>query len=123
MKGETRLAPPNSIILVMDPKSGVVPEAMQGIVASTSSCAAVGTLAEMDGETTIRLRTGTNEAVAQPGTLVFDEEIAVSSGRMAVCTSRLETVLEIAVLGDRPRVRIWVNDPTEPSLIDIVVDG
>jgi hypothetical protein len=108
----------------MDPKSGDVPESMgPSLVASTRSCVAVGTLSEVDGETTISLRSDMGEDGDQSATLAFDGEIETSGGRVAVCTTRLETILELTVGGERARVRIWVNHPIEPDAIDVAIDG
>ena len=125
MKVQTRIAPPNSVILVMEPGLGEVPRMMGGqLVSATPSCVAVGTLAEFDGETTITLSSAVVVADDRElGTLVFEQQIVVSGGRIAVCTVRLDAVLEIAVEGTSPRVRIWVNDLAEPDAIHIVVDS
>ena len=51
-----RLAPPNSVILVMDPNARDLPKSMGSSLASaTPSALAIGCQAEMDGETEIRL--------------------------------------------------------------------
>ena len=54
---EVRVAPPNSLIFVADPTHQfVVPsDTGAGLVSATRSCISVGTKAEMDGDTLIKL--------------------------------------------------------------------
>jgi len=53
---EVDVATSNSLVLIMDRSIGEIPESFGGsLVASTSSCIAVGTLAEHDGTTRILL--------------------------------------------------------------------
>src|SRR3989304_5737681 len=50
------LAPPNSLILVMDPSAHDIPKSMGGsLVSATPSVVAIGCRAEVDGETEVRL--------------------------------------------------------------------
>ncbi len=53
-RSNVKVAPINALVLVMDRTKGVIPDSMsQRLVAATSSCIAVGTLSEHDGETTM----------------------------------------------------------------------
>ena len=75
--------PPNSVALVMDPRTGVVPATLVGnAVAATDSCVAVGTLEESNGMTMVRLeRLGAagheNPDRVWRGELVVSEQLAV----------------------------------------------
>ena len=54
MQISTRLAPPNSVVLVEDLSGGEIPTSLnKALVTSTASCIAVGCRAEDDGETDI----------------------------------------------------------------------
>src|SRR5262245_5176006 len=110
------IAPPNSLLLVMDPSVGQIPEGMSdAIVASTASCVAIGTLSEHDGTTRVSISdnavTETNDAP------VFDGVLDTPGGRIAVCSVFDQIILEIAVATARTRVRIYANDNNEPSEI------
>ncbi len=84
------------------------------MVTSTPSCIGVGTLAEMDGETTVKL----GESLALPGDeLVFDGVLETPGLRIAVIDSGATTLLSMSVRTARTQVRVWVNDPDEPDVI------
>jgi hypothetical protein len=112
---EVRLAPPHSIIFVYDPTYAVeVPgDIGAGLVRATDSCVAVGTLAEMDGETTIRLA----DDFADPqGEVVFEGTIRTPGGTVAINTSEDEQLISILV-GQAAHITVWANDAEEPDLI------
>jgi hypothetical protein len=105
----------------MDLASGVIPSEIKALVSATPSCVAVGTLCEIDGETTISL---SDEGVP-PGfgpTPVFDGVLQTDSKKLSVCNVLLEVLLEIDVPSKRTRLQIWANDTTsEPDSIAIIV--
>lgn len=115
------VAPSNAVVLVMDRRVGTVPETLGGgIVAATSSCIAVGTREEHDGETTISISDeGGGSGVKVPP--VFDGHIDTPSRVLSVCSVLDETFLEIPVAGEKTRVQIWVNDSSEPDVVAIVI--
>jgi hypothetical protein len=117
-----RVAPPNSLLLIMDPDAGQPPlELHDAALAATDSCIAIGTLCEIDGETTIQL--GVEPSAGSPGIAqVFEGQIATPSRRIAVCTALNSVLASIEVTGSLTRVRIWTDDPTEPSQIWIATD-
>lgn len=120
MKSEARISPPHSIILIMDFKSGRPPETLGGqLVAATPTCVAVGTMSEQDGETTVTLTDEPSEDLVSDKSLAFDGSIAVH-GRLSVVTALNEDVLSVPVPNEFVRVRIWVNDNSEPNRIVIV---
>jgi len=112
---EARLAPPHSIIFVYDPSGAVeVPDDIgAGLVSATDSCVAVGTLAEMDGETTIRLAP---DFAAPEGEIAFEGTIKTPGGTVAINTSLGEQVVAIPV-GPAAHITVWANDASEPDLI------
>jgi len=114
------VAPPNSLLLIMDRSAGHVPDSMSGaLVASTSTCIAIGTLSEHDGTT--RVSMGEDRSPRLSGAPVFDGVLETPGKTVAVCSVLDEVIIEAPVESERTRVRIWANDRTEPSNIDIVV--
>lgn len=56
MAVSTRVAPPNSLVLIEDSSGSDIPTSMnQSLIAATDSCIAIGCRAEDDGETEIVL--------------------------------------------------------------------
>ena len=84
----TTLAPPNSLLLVMDHTAGQIPESMRGsAIAFTSTCIAIGTLSETAGSTRVALD---NASSAQPnGTIAFDGVLDTPSRTLAACGERV----------------------------------
>jgi hypothetical protein len=115
------LAPKNSLVLVMDSSVGEVPESMGDAgIAATTSCVAVGTLAEMDGETEIVLADyGDAEGV---GSMVFDGLLPTPSLELSVCDVDDVKRLSIGVQQDSVRVRIFTNDANEPDRVIVLVN-
>lgn len=120
MQRTVTVAPSNSLVLVMDRAVGVIPEKMGGgLVAATSTCVAVGTLSEHDGETSISLSDegATSELGTEP---VFDGVMKTPSRVLSVCSVLDDVLIEMAVPSDETRVQVWVNDGAEPDKIAIV---
>jgi hypothetical protein len=120
---ETQLAPPNSLLLIMDLEHGEIPESMRGrSVAATASCIAVATLAEMDAETKVLL---TDEQNLQTSTFdftrIFSGRIRTPNRAIHVCTVRLEPVLAMTVQSEETAIEVWTNSPVEPSGICVLV--
>lgn len=117
---EVTLAPPNSIVFVADPTHDhkIAEDLGSALVTSTRSSIAIGTLAQMDGETTIRLDT---RYASPEGILVFDNTLDTPGKRVAVITSSMDEILSMEVSQSRSHVRVWVNDPREPDLILVEV--
>lgn len=118
MAYSTRIAPPNSILLIMDYASGVIPKSMNGkMIVATESCIALGCRAEMDGETLIVL--GKASEVDPGRAVAFDAKIATPSGRLVVRSALNQTILEMPVATKSTTVRVWVNDTMEPDEVVI----
>jgi hypothetical protein len=112
------LAPPNSVIFVADPSRpyNVPEDSGAALVASTPSCISIGTLAEMDGKTTIELG---NTIENTTGMLKFDDEIETPGLKIAVIDAETNSLIEMAVSYNRTNIRVWVNDLNEPDHIII----
>jgi hypothetical protein len=120
MKHEIQIKPPNSVVLIMDYAAGVIPESMAGkLVASTSSCIAVGTLSEADGLTRISISDQTPTDVTESP--IFDGVLDTPNRHLSVCSAHNEALMVIPVGGGKTSVRIWANHPFEPDRINIVV--
>lgn len=119
MRESITLSPPNSLIFVMDHEAGVLPDQItEDLVAATSSCIAVGTLSEVDGETTIVLTDILDQGEAID--LVFFGALSTPNLELSVCDVNNEKLLTIPVLQSSTAVKIFVNDSAEPDLIVIV---
>lgn len=116
MKRSLTLAPPNSLILVMDHESGVPPESITAaLVGATDSCLAIGTLAAPDGETTITL-TDDLDGV-ESGELVFDGMLFTPNRELSICNVMNEKLLTLPVPKTATGVKVFANDPSEPDEI------
>lgn len=116
MSFEKAIAPQNSIIFISDPthRAEIPADVGSALVAITSSCVSVGTLAEVDGETTVRL----GDSFADPeGEIVFDGNVETPGHRIAVSDALANSILEMEVASSLSRVTVWANDPMEPDVI------
>jgi hypothetical protein len=122
MKLSTRLAPQNSLLLIMDHAFGEVPESMGGnLVAFTNSCVALGTLAQHDGETTVMLADALDEDAR--GEIVFDGVLETPSRELSVCDVTDAKLLTLDVAWLRTRVQVFANDLREPDEIVVVASS
>ncbi|MGH8051926.1 MAG: hypothetical protein ACREPB_14800 [Arenimonas sp.] len=120
MKLTKTLIPTNSLLLVMDHSAGEIPSSIGDyLTVSTESCVAVGTLAEMDGETTVTL-TDSIEGV-ELDELVFDGVLLTPEKEISVCDVGDEKLLTIPVSSCKTRVQIFANDMNEPDNIVVLV--
>lgn len=121
MRTEIRVAPRNSLILVMDHAIGRTPDSMnEASVVATPSCIAVGTLCEQDGETHISL---SDDASSLAGGLssVFDGMLDTPTRTLSVCTVLNQALLRLDVGAERTRVQVWTNRDWEPDEIHVLV--
>jgi len=116
MSIEQKIAPSNSIVFVSDPtQSADIPiDPGLSLVSASRNCVCVGTLAEVDGETMIRL--GSDFANPE-GEIVFDGSIETPGHRLAVSDASAIEILAIDVPSSLTRLTIWANDPIEPDVI------
>jgi hypothetical protein len=114
---------PNSIVLAMDFESGEPPESMgAGLIAVNTTCVAVGTLAEQTGATEFVL-TDQMEEVDQLEDMyvAYDGRLLCTSGEVSLVSALNEKLLTIPVKSKNVRVRVVVNDNTEPTRLAIVL--
>jgi hypothetical protein len=111
-----RLSPPNSLLLVLDPRTGKLPDTLAGApIAATSSGIAIGTLTEIDGETEVHLSDAA--IVPEDSDLVmrWEGELA-TAGRLGILTIDSHVLMELEV-GETVNVQIWTNAAAEPNII------
>ncbi len=124
MRQEMKIAPSHSLVLIMDHRFGEVPVSFSGaLVASTSSCVAVGTLCEQDGPTRITLTDETDVACVSGFRRVFAGVIETPERSVSVCDTLVEPHLTLDVDADRTLVEVWANDDSEPDRIVVQVGG
>jgi hypothetical protein len=120
MKYNLRVAPPNSLVLVMDLAGEMdIPRVVRGRsnVAGTRSCIAIGTRSSQDGETLISL-TDEEIPVGEPA---FDGTLDTPKRNVSVCSILLEPLIGCEVASEKTRVRVWTNHLAEPDEVRIVV--
>ena len=113
------IAPPNSLIFIMDTTNDDIPDVDGGVIVSSSTCVVVGTLSEASGTTCINLDSGKLRNPNQAP--IFDGVLETPSGAIAVMSSHDESLLQVVVEGSQTRVQVWANDNSEPDQIDIFV--
>ncbi len=117
---EVRVKPPNSVVLIGDPR-GEPPASMgNGLIAATRSCVALGTLSEAEGATRIRLVDSSGDLPLQ---LAFEGALRTPNRILAVRNVLGETYLEMWVSKPATNIQIWVNDTSEPDDICILARG
>jgi hypothetical protein len=91
------------------------------LVATTSTCLAVGTLSESDGETTLRLSRRGVQLDRTSLKKVWIANLAVPSGVLTVSDVLGKNLLSLNVPSE-VSVQVWANDESEPDLLEIIVD-
>jgi hypothetical protein len=117
-----RVAPPNSLIFVMDDRVGVIPEDTgDAPIVATASCVVVGTLMELDGETEVRM-SGPEDFTQQAELKLRWSGLIATAGVLEVSTAHAQILLSTPVHEPQSlTVDVWTNDDNEPDLVWIVV--
>jgi len=115
---------PNAVLLVMDPRHGVIPDSMNGgLIAASESCIAIGTIAESECEVEIEIRHLTQDD--QPGDpslqCAYRAYIATPQGILSVCSVWLAQLVTAQVSRETSLVEVWLNDDSEPNRVIVVV--
>ena len=117
---EVRVRPPHSLILVGDPH-GRVPERIDGnLTRATSTCVAIGTLSDLDGETTVRVTDSLRSTAEGAQQLAFEGDVELASNVLRIGNVLGEVYLDWPVSADSVSLQVWVNHPSEPDEIWIV---
>ena len=117
------IAPPNSLILVMDHATGLLPDSLNdSLITATDTCVAIGTRAECDGETDVYI--GSDPIVVSSDVNLkeaYHGTIATSSGVLTICDVYNDRILDWEIGELSCSISVFVNDSAEPSIIHIVV--
>jgi hypothetical protein len=121
MKNHIHLTPKHSLILIMDQSAGKIPESMnRALVPATSSCVAVGTLSEYDGDTLVILSDKT-PLVSSGLSLVFDGVLHTPTKKLSLCSVLDEAFITLDVQAEKTHIQVWANDDSEPNEIYLAV--
>jgi hypothetical protein len=124
MKTECWISPRNSLVLILDPRHGSIPESMSGaLLASTESCVAVGTIMEHDGPAHLVLCNDLSELVSKEMLLIFEGQIETPHQEICICDISMERLLSLKTGTSESHVRILVNDASEPDEIRVLVEA
>ena len=121
MPVSSRVPIPNALMLISDLGGGTAPDLMRdSLIASTSTCIAVGCMADGNGETEITLGAAQDVGLSQGP--AFEGELETPSHAIGVWTVLRKTILQVAVPRSSTKVRIWVNHSSEPDKVVIGLD-
>lgn len=121
MKQDFTVAPPYSILFVMDPKIAEIADIHDGIIGATETCVAVGTLSVTDGHTRVQFFDGSPPRDdLKPESFELWEGSIRTAGTIAVVNA------ELVVLAQHPvssvvHLRVLANDLSEPDDIWIQI--
>ncbi|MBW9214980.1 hypothetical protein KV102_09005 [Mumia sp. zg.B53] len=120
MSQVVQISVPNSLILVLDPDTGELPDSLGGgsVVASPTGIA-IGTLSEFDGETAVHLASALELPSERDLALRWNGALS-TSGRIGVLNVYNEVLME-ATASQQTEVAIWTNDPVEPDEIWVLL--
>ena len=114
---------PNSILFLWDlqNKKAEIPQYEDNqLISSNPNCISIGTLMELDGPTTVSfLEVASGLAPIR----AFSGLLNAPSGEISISSSEADSLLCLRVAGVKANIEIFVNDPSEPSLIEIVVQS
>jgi hypothetical protein len=115
MSKTVRIAPPNSLLFVSDPKWGdpIDFKIIKPVMWNETSVA-ICCLMSQDGETEVTL--GSIDEVDPGWPPVFDDTITASKS-IVVSTSEREILLERPVQASRSKIRVWTNREKEPDKV------
>lgn len=119
-----RLAVPNAILFILDPtnKAAVAPAYVPGEAAAASpSCVSVATIADVDGEVTVRLCAPVDDVACEVSVQVFDGLVETPGHVLAIVTSEFDRVLEIATSSAVTRIAVRVDDAQSPTEVSVNV--
>lgn len=112
---EKTLAPENSLLFIIDPTHDFeVPSNTGFPISFTKSCICVGTIAEVDGEATIRLARSFEHS---EGEVRFVGTLETPGRKLEVSGVGMEAILAMDVPNTTTQVVIWTNSLSWADLI------
>ena len=119
MSRTIKIAPPNSLLFISGPEGDQpIDFSSMKTIRWNSTCVAVSCLPFVDGETEVTLGV-TNEV--DPGWSPAFDELLTANGSIVIYTSERSTLLKLPVIGDRTRVKVWINHEEEPDRVIVGV--
>jgi hypothetical protein len=123
---KVKLAVPDAILFILDPtnEAAVVPEYVPGeCAAATLSCVSIATIADVDGEVTVRLCAPLDDVECTRSTQVFHGSVETPGHVLAVVTSEFERVLEVATTSTVTRITVIIDDVQSPAEVSVDVES
>jgi len=122
MTQSTKLAPINSMIVILDPENRVeVPTWLDGpLIASTETCILCACYPEVDGETEFVL--GSMEEVNPGGSPMFYGLLKTPNRKIALETVECQPILGSLTMRQETKVRIWLSDARFPDKVIVGID-
>jgi hypothetical protein len=123
---EVKLAVPDAILFILDPtnEAAVVPEYVPGeAAAATPSCVSIATIADVDGDVTVRLCAPLDDVERARFAQVFYGSVETPGHVLAVVTSEFERVLEMATTSTATRITVRVDDVQSPAEVYVNVES
>jgi hypothetical protein len=118
-----RLTPPNSVLVVLDTVSGVLPELPFGQrIAASSSCLVVGTRSSDDGPTIVDFAYDSELDELGDLELAWEGLLESASGVLSLVDIYWREIASLKV-SNNPYVRLFVNDSAEPDRVVVLVAG
>lgn len=116
----TQLDVPNSIVLLMDARGGVLPNSLsEGPVTATASCVVICTQNGDETRVVLTDESAADEFVGlEP---VFAGDIECPTGEISVFTTRLERILNLTAPPSPCSVKVWTNRLREPSKVVVLL--
>jgi hypothetical protein len=116
MVKSAKIAPPHSLILIVDPSGGEIPDSLsRSPIASTDSCIAVGCRSDADGDTEFTL--GETSVVNPGGEAAFQARLKTPNRKVTLRMITGQTILQMPVVQQDAMVRVWTNHSSEPDRI------
>ena len=121
MKYEIKTRPHNSLLLIMDRDTGIIPQSMNGkLIAVDKSCIAIGTLSDADGKTKIVL-TNETQSLSEQHVLVYSGMLDIPNRKISICNILDEVLIEVDVEKEC-HLQIYANHELEPDSIIVLVN-
>lgn len=121
LKCDVRVAPPNSLLLLMDSQAGEIPAAMAWAgLHCTPSCIAIGTLCSQDGPTHVVLTDAKPNSVGGLSR-IYSGDLETPSRQLSLETVDGTQVWTADLDAIRWQLEVWSNHPREPDEILIVL--
>lgn len=119
-----KLAPPNSIILIMASDNQIIPSSMrESVISVTEFCICIGTLSELDGDTSVsicRALEAEESTLNEHSHKIFSGHIYSQDGKFGVFTSHLDKIIDVPCEDRKLKLTIMINDLREPDSILIL---